>query len=760
MKRLLREKLEADAGSEEADEDDDTSDPEPASNPFDLLTGGFGSEVCQTCISLYSGAYVLIFSQYARAEFPFAACPLSRSISCLQTILIMRSTSLNLCPGYRRRLMLLQSETLSKSTQSDDEDSSASDATVRDHETTMLDNASLKSKERKRNWKEPLHKTPSEESEDLDSILKELNITPVSHNQNEIHIDEQTVVGRSDLEKVSLLAVDARQLKPDRELRRMFGSSSISAVMGEDANEGADPSLAGASRRVRRLAARGLLVRAKLKPGTIVAPREEWPKFECLMEMKKGDSEADGTPMWRYVPTAKGGAAQEMYEEQQMTLDPNAIAAVLQAYPWHTESLLTMADTYRMMGENAYADEFVDRCLYALEMAWPPGFKTAFAAGKARVVWDKNSSSLFHALFRKAQMLGRRGLHQTALEVCKLLWQLDPEDPMGARMTIDYFALRSGDYEFVKKLVQADSESSLLPNMVYSAALARWYEELDQKKQSKSHRRHCGGTEGSSSGSAYNEETCAGSDLDVKQKIIKEGSYFPASSSSLDDLVKAMLLYPFVAAQLQERLQELNAVHPQWQETASMPPFKDATDGGSASLSHLVNIFVERQHLLWKAAPIQEWFLEAAVRASAYVGAASGDISAEDWAVVRSEAFPISRKNEYEHLHVFEFSDTVSRLPPELVHGLGQAGGRDQLEVPEDLLRHALGELEDAQALGNDRAREELQRRVEQLGSMHPVIALLQSLLPWWTAGVAPSYQEEGDDPQSDDQLENGDGRD
>jgi len=42
------------------------------------------------------------------------------------------------------------------------------------------------------------------------------------------------------------------------------------------------------------------------------------------------------------------------------------------------------------------------------------------------------------------QSLSRRGLHRTALEVCKLLLALDHDDPLGALCTIDYLALRAG----------------------------------------------------------------------------------------------------------------------------------------------------------------------------------------------------------------------------------------------------------------------------------------------------------------------------
>jgi hypothetical protein len=44
------------------------------------------------------------------------------------------------------------------------------------------------------------------------------------------------------------------------------------------------------------------------------------------------------------------------------------------------------------------------------------------------------------------QALSRRGCHGSALEATKLLLALDPEDPMGALLLLDYLALRAGGF--------------------------------------------------------------------------------------------------------------------------------------------------------------------------------------------------------------------------------------------------------------------------------------------------------------------------
>ena len=38
----------------------------------------------------------------------------------------------------------------------------------------------------------------------------------------------------------------------------------------------------------------------------------------------------------------------------------------------------------------------------------------------------------------------------------------------------------------------------------------------------------------------------------------------------------------------------------EWQALLGEPLFRDADEGGSATLAHAIDIFVERHHLLWK----------------------------------------------------------------------------------------------------------------------------------------------------------------
>ena len=80
-------------------------------------------------------------------------------------------------------------------------------------------------------------------------------------------------------------------------------------------------------------------------------------------------------------------------------------------------------------------------------------------------------------------ILGRKGCSRTSLEYCKFLLSISPfNDPYGALLRIDFYALRAHEYQlyldFVRQLPQellkTQSESLLvLPNVLLSVGLAK-----------------------------------------------------------------------------------------------------------------------------------------------------------------------------------------------------------------------------------------------------------------------------------------------
>jgi hypothetical protein len=251
------------------------------------------------------------------------------------------------------------------------------------------------------------------------------------------------------------------------------------------------------------------------------------------------------------------------------------------------------------------------------------------------------------------QALSRRGCHSSALEVAKLLLALDPGDPMGALQLVDYLAMRAGRwgppqgtpstwlsrlragpatlcdasdggaalallphrrpprspaspfyprsqppapscapppgpkprYAWLERFVEGfdgGAALALLPNFAYSLALARFEAERQ------------GGAASTSGAPA----TSAAPDDDAGDAA--------GRASSHDSLVSAMLLHPLVVPQMMARLQGQGVgKDAHWTSLLAKPLFAGAGACGSATLAHLVSIYVERSHLLWKAQDVQ-----------------------------------------------------------------------------------------------------------------------------------------------------------
>lgn len=222
-----------------------------------------------------------------------------------------------------------------------------------------------------------------------------------------------------------------------------------------------------------------------------------------------------------------------------------------------------------------------------------------------------------HLFGRYAHALSRRGLHRTALEVCKLLLSLDAEDPLGACLCIDYYALRAGQPEFVPRLAaefrRAGAPLSLLPNAAFSAALAR-------------------------------RRARRGAEAD-------------------EALLSAVLTFPSAVRPLVERAGRVDGA---WAAVLAEPLFAEASCA-SATLTQLVSIFVERHHALWKEGDALDWLRSAAEKAAtAPTAELPGGLSRADWAAAREEAYPACAVSAYQGMFFLSsFSDSVDRLPPE-----------------------------------------------------------------------------------------------
>lgn len=129
-----------------------------------------------------------------------------------------------------------------------------------------------------------------------------------------------------------------------------------------------------------------------------------------------------------------------------------------------------------MSEDNSMAAELIEHALYAFECAFHSMFSVT--NGNCRLDYRRQENrGFFIVLFKHAQFLAARACPRTALELSKLILSLDPDnDPLAIILLIDFYALRSKQYDFLIQLYREwegnGNNLSLLPNMAYSYALA------------------------------------------------------------------------------------------------------------------------------------------------------------------------------------------------------------------------------------------------------------------------------------------------
>ncbi|KAK2084122.1 Transcription factor 25 [Saguinus oedipus] len=95
--------------------------------------------------------------------------------------------------------------------------------------------------------------------------------------------------------------------------------------------------------------------------------------------------------------------------------------------PYHVDSLLQLSDACCFEGDQEMARDLIESAV----------------------------QSFYLALYKQMSFLEKRGCPRTALEYCKLILSLQPdEDPLCMLLLIDHLALRARNYEYLIRLFQ------------------------------------------------------------------------------------------------------------------------------------------------------------------------------------------------------------------------------------------------------------------------------------------------------------------
>ncbi|KAL1117365.1 hypothetical protein AAG570_004691 [Ranatra chinensis] len=381
-----------------------------------------------------------------------------------------------------------------------------------------------------------------------------------------------------------LLSIEHRTLNPNNELRRIFGTKIFQ-------NE-----------QVKK---RGRS-RSHLKSTWLVTPKDNWPQVgKPGLSMKLLETK-NGIHYFAYEHSVNYQQVQLRFLDAVESLNPDNIVAIINTHPYHVDALLQLSELCRLSEDLPMAAELVERALYCLECAQHVAF--SIATGQCRLDYRRQENrALYIALFKHMIYVGSRACYRTALEFCKLLLSLDPEsDPLAAILAIDFYALRSQEYEWLIRLAEEWESSrnlSQLPNFAYSLAVAHF--QLN------------------------NVET----------------------ANTL--LQKALVMFPGVLPLLLSKCGTQTDAR-----VSSSTFFSCASETQSKSLTQLEIMYVARCYHVWKESELLPW-LERNVHAALDMVDA-GDPSVAEYLQYRTKRYPAAPRNIHRHIILSDIKEVPS----------------------------------------------------------------------------------------------------
>ncbi|XP_066290795.1 ribosome quality control complex subunit TCF25-like isoform X2 [Branchiostoma lanceolatum] len=394
----------------------------------------------------------------------------------------------------------------------------------------------------------------------------------------------------------SLLSVEHRHLSPENEMKRIFGAST---VRGEQRS------------RTRN---------KQHKRSWLSQPKSTWPPLsKSGISMKLVETKR-GCQHFTFEHNRDYQKAQFDFLDAVESLNPNNITAVLQLHPYHVDSLTQLSDVCKMSEDLQMASELIERALYSFECSFHTLFNMTL--GTCRLDYRRAENRSFYlALFKHLTFIGQRGCYRTALEFCKLLLSLDPdEDPLCVLLMIDFYALQAKEYKFLLRMYQEweiHRNLSQLPNWALSVAMATF--QLSREEE--------------------------------------------ADEEEADDLLqKALIMFPSVLSPLLDKC----SIHPDKEVENHQFFGPQAQVSQPEALGQLVALFVGRTSPLWKEPEVMQW-LERNVKV-VLERVDQADPLVEECRKKRQLRYQGTPRNIYRHIIVSEIKDATAALPRDMAN--------------------------------------------------------------------------------------------
>ncbi|NXX35365.1 TCF25 factor, partial [Nicator chloris] len=459
---------------------------------------------------------------------------------------------------------------------------------------TLATSNKLRKKKKKRKTKKNSagETVQDNDLEDIDSLLERIEdprLAPQS--QGGITADSRP-----------LLYVEHRNLNPENELKRYFGAR---AVLGDQ--------------RPRQRQ------RQYVRSTWLTAPKNTWPRYSKTgITMQLLDTRR-GVQHFTFEHHREYQQVQFKFLDAVESMDPNNIVLLLQMNPYHVDSLLQLSDVCRMQEDQEMARDLIERALYSLECAFHPVF--SLTSGTCRLDYRRpENRAFFLALFKHLMFLEKRGCPRTALEFCKLILSLDPEnDPLCVLLLIDFLSLRAREYTFLTRLFQeweSHRNLSQLPNFAFSVPLAYFF--LSQQEE----------------------------------RPELERSQARERAARLIQL--ALIMFPSVLMPLLDHC----SVQPDTRVASHSFFGLNAQISQSPALNQLTSLYVGRTHALWKDPAVMAWLEPHVHEVLRMVEAQDALVQeAEHKRKIRYQSAP---RNIYRHIILSEMKEATAALPLEV----------------------------------------------------------------------------------------------
>ncbi|KAG4304617.1 hypothetical protein PORY_002010 [Pneumocystis oryctolagi] len=268
--------------------------------------------------------------------------------------------------------------------------------------------------------------------------------------------------------KIKLLTINQCLLDSDLEMRKLFGKKTI------DNN----------SDSRKKIKNHKIDFRSRFNRSPLMSFKNSWPPMlnnELSMDII---DYVNGIGYFKFSFSETYQDIQQQFLVAVNSLDPNNLMTLLQYnLAYHVSTLLQVSEILKHDGNYQSSIDLVDRALYALGCGFHPMFNISTGCVRLPFKYFENRI-MYLTLYKHIHNLEKKGCWRTALEFNKLLLRfslspLEDSDNYGALLTIDFFALKAEEYDYIIELKEWYDQEYLkrLPSFAFSYSLALFHKE-------------------------------------------------------------------------------------------------------------------------------------------------------------------------------------------------------------------------------------------------------------------------------------------